>query len=185
MRRSFRVSVRVIQLFASTLSSTFSYGYFASARTGSDWHAKVGDPNHPGYVTWLRTSNWSTKSSVDSALYAGATVASRKGGLAYMSLTRGSTLGQVGDRLTGIPANATFQLQITFKPLESGTYTIKVYRNNKQEEVFTYTASFSAGGTYNPAGSSYYFRFPGGSNYYYLSISGPDYIYSSPIFVKD
>jgi hypothetical protein len=167
------------------LPNTFAAGYFASARTGSDWHAEPVDKTHPGYVTWVGTSNWRGKSSVDNALHAGKTIASQKGGLAHMSLTRGSTVGQVGDRLAGIPANATFQLQITFKPVESGIYTIKVYRNNKQEEVFTYTGSFNAGGTFNPAGNSYYFRFPGGSNYYYLSISGPDFIYTSPIFVKD
>jgi len=69
-------------------------------------------------------------------------------------------------------------------PVESGTYTIKVWRNNKQTEVFTYTGSYTGGNTYTPC-SNYSFTFPGGSNYYYLYISGPDYIYSSPIFIKN
>jgi hypothetical protein len=161
------------------LSDTFAYGYFASVRTGSDLHAGT----HRGYVTYIRTSNWTSKSSVDSTLYNGRTVASRKGGLAYMSLKYGATTKQVGERLTGVPANGTLYLNITFKPVESGTYTIKVYRDNKAAAVFTYTGSYTGGSTYNPA-SSYAFTFPGGSHYYYLYIYSTDYIYSSPIFVK-
>jgi hypothetical protein len=160
------------------LSDTFTYGYFASARTGSDIHGT----SHPGYVTYIRTSSWTSKSSVDTTLYNGKTVASRKGGLAYMSLKFGATTKQVGERLTGVPANGVLYLNITFKPVESGSYTIKVYRDNKVQTVFSTAGSYAAGSTYYPA-SNYTFTFPGGSHYYYLYVYSTDYIYSSPIFV--
>jgi len=165
------------------LANTFTYGYFASARTGGDFHGTATD-TIPTYVTWLRTGSWSSKSSVDSAIYNGRTVASKMGGLGYMTIAYNTTTGYVGDRLTGVPTGATLKLGITFKPLQSGTYTIKVWRNDKQTEVFTYTGSYTGGYTYNPC-TDYSFTFPGGSNYYYLCISGPDYIYSSPIFIKN
>ena len=161
------------------LSDTFANGYFASARTGSDLHGS----SHPGYVTYIRTSNWTSKSSVDSTLYNGKTVASRKGGLAYMSLKFGVTTKQVGERLTGVPVNGVLYLNITLKPVVSGSYTTKVYRDDNAEAVFSTTGSYTAGGTYYPA-SNYTFTFPGGSHYYYLYVYSTDYIYSSPIFVK-
>ncbi len=153
------------------LTNTFTYGYFASARTGGDFHGTATD-TIPTYVTWLRTSSWSTQSSVDSAIYNGRTVASRYGGLGYMTISYNTTTGYVGDRLTGIPTNATLKLSIVFKPVQTGTYTIKVWRNNKQTEVFSYSGSYTGGSTYNPC-TNYSFIFPGGSNYYYLYISGP------------
>jgi hypothetical protein len=165
------------------LSNTFTYGYFASARTGGDFHGRVTD-TVPTYVTWLRTGSWSSKSSVDSAIYNGQTVASKMGGLGYMTIAYNTTTKYVGDRLTGVPTGATLKLSVVFKPVQSGTYTIKVWRNNKQTEVFTHTGSYTGGSTYNPC-TNYSFSFPGGSNYYYLYISGPDYIYSSPIFIKN
>lgn len=164
------------------LANTFTYGYFASARTGGDFHGDVAD-TVPTYVTWLRTGSWSSKSSVDSAIYNGRTVASRMGGLGYMTIGYNTTTKYVGDRLTGVPTGATLKLSIVFKPVQTGTYTIKVWRNNKQTEIFTYTAAYSGGYTYYPC-TNYTFTFPGGSNYYSLYISGPDYIYASPIFVK-
>jgi len=92
-------------------------------------------------------------------------------------------LSHTGDVWSGIPADATLELTIDFKPAESGSYTIKVYRDNKIEEVFTHNGSYTGGNVYRPA-SSHDFTFPGGSHYYYLYIYGPDYIYSSPIFIK-
>lgn len=66
------------------LSNTFTYGYFASSRTGGDYHGGV-TGTVPTYVTWLRTGSWSSKSSVDSAIYNGRTVASKMGGLGLSS----------------------------------------------------------------------------------------------------
>ncbi len=167
------------------LANTFAYGYFASARTGSDYHALPLE-SYPGYVTWIRTANWSTKGSVDSALSVGQTVASRKGGLAYMRIDYGATIAQVGGKLTGVPANSTLQIRVTIKPIETGTYTIKIYRDNNAQLIYSSTQSYTAGTTYNPFSPSTYlnYTFPGGSHYYFLYISGPDYIYTSPIFVK-
>jgi hypothetical protein len=65
------------------LANIFTYGYFASARTGSDYHAEPLEP-HRGYVTWIRTANWGIKGSVGFALSDGQTVASQKGSLAYI-----------------------------------------------------------------------------------------------------
>jgi len=168
------------------LSNTFTYGYFASARTGSDWH-QLPLESHAGYVTWLRTSSWSTKSSVDSRLSAGQTVASRRGGLAYMSIVYGTTTKQIGERLTGVPTGSTLKLYVTIKPVETGTYTVYIYRDNKAQLTYSSTQSFTAGGTYNPFSPSSYlnYTFPGGSHYYFVYISGPDYMYTSPIFIKN
>lgn len=167
------------------LNSTFSdpEHYFASARAGSDWHASVLDPAHPGYVAWVRTGGqWSSKSAVDSALYSGYTIASRKGGLAYMTLTYSGVSHSVGERFTGVPVGSMLSLSIVFKPVESGTYSVYV-RDDTGINRFSYTGSFSGGGTYYPA-SGYNFTFDGGQHCYYLYLAGPDYIYSSPIFVK-
>jgi hypothetical protein len=167
------------------LTNTFTYGYFASARTGSDYHGHLVEP-YPGYVTWVRTASWSVKGSVDSAISAGQTVASRKGGLAYMRMDYGATVAQVGGRLTGVPANSTLQIRVTIKPIETGSYIIKIYRDNNAQLIYTSTQSYTAGNAYNPFSPSTYinYTFPGGSHFYFLYISGPDYIYTSPIFVK-
>jgi len=82
------------------LSNTFTYGYFASSRTGGDYHGGV-TGTVPTYVTWLRTGSWSSKSSVDSAIYNGRTVASKMGGLGYMTIAYNTTTKYVGDCLTG------------------------------------------------------------------------------------
>lgn len=167
------------------LANTFTYGYFASARTGSDYHAEFLEP-HRGYVTWIRTANWGIKGSVDSALSDGQTVASQKDSLAYMRMDYGATIAQVGGKLTGVPLNSTLQVRVAIKPIETGTYTIRIYRDNNAQLIYTSTQSYTAGNTYNPFAPSTYlnYTFPGGSHYYFLYISGPDYIYTSPIFVK-
>jgi len=163
------------------LDDTFSYGYFASARAGGDFHGSPGE-SPPDYVTYLCTPFWDYKSSVDSAIYNGRTVASRYGGLGYFKITYGSTTKLVGDIYKGVPTNASLTLNITFKPVKSGTYTIKVYRDNKSEEIVSYSGSYTTGQTYNLSKT---FTFPGGKHYYYLYIYGSDYIYSSPIFISN
>jgi hypothetical protein len=169
-----------------TMSSAFSGTGFPSPRTGSDWHQSIVDPVHPGYVTWIGTSQWGNKTEVDRALYNGYTIASRKGGLGYFTLSNGSTSKSVGQTWSGVPTGSTLTINVTFKPAEAGTYSIKVYQynsaTNTTSTAFSHTAPFSAGGTHQ---FSKDVSFPGSSNYYYLYISGPDYIYSSPIYVKN
>ncbi|HEY3316326.1 MAG TPA: hypothetical protein VGL40_13740 [Bacillota bacterium] len=75
-------------------------------------------------------------------------------------------------------------LSITFKPVQSGIYTLVVYRDNKAQSVFSWTGDYAAGTTYNLSGS---FSFStSGQHYYYLYVDGlSDYIYSSPIFLSN
>lgn len=78
----------------------------------------------------------------------------------------------------------TVSLSITFKPVQSGMYTLVVYRDNKAQSVFSWTGDYTAGVTYNLSGS---FSFStSGQHYYYLNAEGlSDYIYSSPIFLSN
>ncbi|HHV19153.1 MAG TPA: PHP domain-containing protein [Thermoanaerobacterales bacterium] len=162
------------------LSDTFKHGYFASARTAGDYHAR--GETVKDYVTYLGTKSWSAKSSVDLSLYNGKTIASRYGGLGYFELIHGRTTTEIGDKLTGVAAGETLILEFTFKPIKSGEYTITIYQDDKQEKIYTTSKSYNAGGTYTSRND---FVFPGGQHYYYLYISGSDYVYSSPIFVSD
>ncbi|HHY96266.1 MAG TPA: phosphoesterase [Firmicutes bacterium] len=169
------------------LASTFAHGFFASVRSGSDWHASPLDVGHRQYVTWIRTARWDSQGEVDKALYQGRTVVSEKGGLAYMTVSYSNSMAitaQVGDRLVGVPSGASLALDITFWPVESGTYTVKVYQDDRKAEAFTWTGSCSGGTGHHPA-VGHRFQFPGGVHYYCLSVVGPDHIYSSPIFVCD
>ncbi|ABY93642.1 PHP domain-containing protein [Thermoanaerobacter sp. CM-CNRG TB177] len=164
------------------LPDAFNYIYRPSARTGDDWHAEFYEPNPEGYVTFINTSGSTSKFAVDSALLRGKTVASRDGGLGYFYFERNGTTKHIGETLTGVPANSRINIYLTFKPVNSGSYTIKIYKDNKISEIFSQTGSYSSGVTYNMSGS---FIFDGGQHYYYLYISGPDYIYSTPIYVSN
>lgn len=82
------------------LDSTFNdpEHYFASARTGSDWHSGL----YPGYVTWIRSQgSWNLQVTVDQALYNGFTVAAKAGGLASVTLRYGGVPYAIGQRITG------------------------------------------------------------------------------------
>lgn len=165
------------------LPDAFNYIYRPSAHAADDWHSgQWYDPNPQGYVTFLNTSGSTSKSAVDSALLRGKTVASRDGGLGYFCFERNGTTKYIGETFTGVPTNSKINIYLTFKPVNSGTYTIKIYKDNKVSEIFSQTGSYSSGVTYNMSGS---FIFDGGQHYYYLYISGPDYIYSTPIYVSN
>jgi hypothetical protein len=161
--------------------------WFASARAGSDWHQTIFDVEHPGYVTWLNTGGWDAKAAVDDAIYAGRTVASRKGSLGYMTLVSATGAAGVGDRLTGVPAGSPVEIEITFKPIASARYFVEVCTDDKARRVF------ASGAVWCEARQSYILRgtfaAAGGSHYYYLFIhtsgdrSEDEYVYSSPIFV--
>lgn len=159
------------------LGVTFTDGQFPGVRTGSDWH---GSTAFSAFVTWIRTGDWGSKSAVDGALYHGRTVASRRGGLAYMSFTCRHLTAQVGDVLRGVPAGASVGVSVTLKPVEAGTYTVEVWEDDRARCVFTWAGACRAGKPYSLFGS---FIFPGDRHYYYLYVHGPDHIYSSPIFL--
>ncbi|MCR4432232.1 MAG: hypothetical protein NUV45_14605 [Tepidanaerobacteraceae bacterium] len=163
------------------LDETFASGCFASARAGGDYH---GFPLRMAidFVTYIGTSKWNNKYSVDDALYKGRTVASRYGGLAYFTLTHGKTKKEVGDIFTGVARGAAINFAIAFKPVKSGEYFIGLYRDDRAELVYSASSSCSAGTAYDMKGS---FQFPGGKHFYWLYVSGPDYIYSSPVFISE
>jgi hypothetical protein len=162
------------------LSDTFKHGYFASARTAGDYHAR--GETVKDYVTYLGTTSWSKKSSVDLSLYNGKTIASRYGSLGYFELTHDRTTIEIGDRLTGVAAGETLILDLTFKPIKTGEYVITIYQDDKQEKVYATSKSYTAGDIFTSRTES---TFPGGQHYYFLYVSGSDYVYSSPIFVSD
>lgn len=163
------------------LSDALNTQYRPSARTGDDFHSSESD-----YVTYLYTQGFTSQIPVDLALLKGKTVASRKGGLAYFTFERNGIVKNIGEVLYYVPTNSKININVTFNPIISGTYYIKIYEDNKVRQVFSKSGSYSAGITYNFTSS---FTFNGGQHYYYLYIysnsSLEDYIYSTPIYVTN
>ncbi len=153
---------------------------FPSARAGDDWHATVFEPVPPGYVTYLYAPYWKSKSSVDRALLKGKSVASRFGGLGYFQLYIDNLKKNIGDIIKKVPSETIIKLLITFKPVLTGNYKIKIIRDNTEQEEFSTSYKCTGGYTYYIEGS---LIFPGARYFYYLYITGPDHVYSSPIFV--
>jgi len=179
---------------SARLSGTFAGNGFPSARTGSDYgnhwfgqfshdisyYTFVGLPSRPSDMRQL------TQSSVDAALRAGLTVASRLGGVASLRLRNAQgVLQEIGSQFI-MPANSTVNGDIVLRAARSGNYRVRLVEDNFRREWALHNAALSAGQTIV---IPVRFSFPGGQRFYHVivehtSLSANDTIYTSPIFIR-
>jgi len=165
--------------------------FLPSVRTGSDFHFDDPFDLLPGdwqdYVTYIQlptdygwaTASWDDRwGAVSQALKNGRTVVSRKGSLAYLTLD-GSPVGSFLPRVAG--SQMTFD--ITLRPVDTGAYTLTLYRDDCAEAIWTSAFCPLVAGA--PLEFSVDYTFPGGSHYYWLYVEGSDYCYATPIYVAD
>lgn len=162
--------------------SDYSKPPFPSARTGSDWHEHAWEPAHPSYVTWINTSNWQSKVSVDNALCAGKTVASAFGSLAYFTLSYSGRTAAIGDILSKVPASSSVSAAITIKPIANGQYTIQIRKDDNTTPLYNSTMQLLANSTTTLLPT---FTSESGTHSYFVYISGADWVYTSPIFITN
>ena len=158
-----------------------------SVRTGSDFHwgwagfAQL-------YTHVLIPSTWNAWSSApwnerrqkaDGALAAGRTIASHRGGWGRVAVN-GAMPGGV---VRNIPQNQPLSFNVRFIPSRTGSYTIRVFRNN---DTGNPVYSESVWGTAGVEITRNFTRsFPGGTQGYWLYIDGSDDIYSTHVVVSD
>lgn len=157
---------------------SYSESFRPSVRTGSDYHSSW----YP-YVTHIYLgsdeawtgADWTGRwTAVSAALRDGRTAISRKGSLAYLTAD-GHPVGTTLVRATGTQIG----FGVHFQPIESGSYTLTLYRDNCAATVWSVSASLTAGSAYTWNVSHSY---PGSSHYYWLYVSGPDFCYTTPIY---
>jgi hypothetical protein len=185
------------QEIVARLGHAFADNGFPSARTGSDWGGGGSQLWEISYFTFIglpsRPSDMSQLSqlSVDHALRAGRTVASRLGGLAVLRLKNAQGgWQQIGSRFT-MPINSTVNGEVELRAARSGNYRVRIIENsngNVGVNVSRHdsTRHLTAGQTIIIPVS---FLFGGGQRSYHVivehsSISANDTIYTSPIFIR-
>jgi hypothetical protein len=178
------------ELYRNINQTIAGSGRFPAALASTDYHRL----SHPGQVTWLMTNGLRSKAAVDGAIWYGRTVASKKGGLAFFTLTASGQTSSVGDRRRNVPANTPLTANVTLKPAVSGTYSLAIYRGTSSTDstpVLCWSrnnVSIQAGQTYQWASQSLFASsFPGGRHCYYLYVfsSGTgEYVFTSPIFLS-
>jgi hypothetical protein len=158
----------------------YAESFRPSVRSGSDYHTSwypyvthVKLPTEDVWYGGTWTDRWT---AVSAALRDGRTVTSRKGSLAFIQLD-GFDVGSSVYRSSG----DTLSFSVYFEPIESGNYTLTLYRGNCAETVWSTSGSYSAGTAYTWEAT---YTYPGGSNYFWLYVSGPDYCYTTPIYVN-
>jgi len=178
---------------SARLSGAFAGNGFPSARTGSDWgnpwvsglheisfYTFIGIPSRPADMRQL------TQTSVDAALHAGRTVASRLGGVASLRLRNAQGgLQEIGSQFT-MPVNSSVEGNIILRAARSGSHRVRVIENDFLRTIHDTTHSMTAGNTIT---IPVRFTFLGGQRFYHVtvehsSISANDTIYTSPIFIR-
>ena len=174
------------------LPGVFTGRGFPSARTGSDygnrwWTQFVHDISYYTFIglpsplpSDMRTLS---QASVDQALRAGLTVASRFGGIALLRLRNAQGgLQEIGSWFT-MPVNSAVEGNIVLRAALSGIYHVRLVEDNFRREWTLHNAALSAGQTITIPLS---FTFPGGQRFYHVIVQGEggDTIYTSPIFIR-
>jgi len=124
--------------------------------------------------------------SVDQALRAGRTVASRLGGIATLRLRNAQGgLQEIGSWFT-MPANATVSGDVVLRAALSGVYRVRLVEDNFRREWTLHSAWLGAGTTITIPLS---FTFPGGQRFYHIivehtGLTAQDFICTSPIFIR-
>jgi len=157
----------------------YSDSFRPSVRSGSDYHSSwypyVTHVKLPSDDAWTE-GTWEDRwVAVSAALRDGRTTISRKGSLAYVTAD-GYDVGSSLVRAVG----QTISFYIHFRPIEAGSYTLTLYRDNCASTVWTRSISAAANSTYTWTHS---YSYPGSSHYYWLYVSGPDYCYTTPIYM--
>ena|GEM_PF-329303 len=176
-------------------------GNFPSARTGSDWgnHWFTDLATDISYYTYIGITGIGSlpadmrtlsQVSVNRALRAGRTVASRLGGFATLRLRNAQgSLQELGSWFN-LPIGATVSGEIVFRAAVPGNYRIRIIENSSGRSGLADTRHDSlrhvnAGQTVTIPVS---FRFEGGQRSYHVIVedasAANDFIYTSPIFIR-
>jgi hypothetical protein len=158
-----------------------------SVRTGSDfhegWHGFAQYYTHvliPSTWSNWQTAPWSMRQQeVDGGLTAGRAIASHRGGWGRVAVN-GVMPGGV---VRSIPQNQSLSFNVRFIPCRTGSYNIRVFRNNDTGNPIY---SESVWGTAGVEITRNFTRsFPGGTHGYWLYVGGSDDIYSTHVVVAD
>ncbi len=158
-----------------------------SVRTGSDFHA--GWHGFAQYYTHVLISsawsNWQAapwserRQQVDGGLTAGRAIASHRGGWGRVAVNNVLPGGVVRH----IPQNQPLSFNVRFVPARTGSYTLRVFRNNDlQNPVYSESVWGTAGVEIT---RNFTRNFPGGTHGYWLYIGDSDDIYSTQVVVAD
>ncbi|MGQ9533165.1 MAG: hypothetical protein ACUVTQ_10270 [Desulfotomaculales bacterium] len=167
------------------LNDTFNYGYRPSARTGMDYHT---GPLYVCYHTWVYLpSDWksrtydSRKYYLDQALRQGKTSVSKRGSLAVFSVNN----YPIGTVLKNVSSGTNLHFYIWFCPTISGTYRLKLVRDdgNENSEIIDLGSYYL--NALQPIVIERDLSSTEGRHCYWLYAEGSyDWAYTSPIYVS-